>query len=882
MRVLSFTWSIAASVVLAIGVEPVWASTMSPNGLLVLLEGSQARPVALGAPSALPEGRDAFVQRDPAGLRVETRWRGGPDFRVEIRLCNEGKTPRLLDVGYYVPLQGEDLQWWDGRNIATPGENEMQYMRMLFRLPLSVGLGKERGIAVGLDPGCFVSMFAADARVLPANRGLQVGLRVRLVVDPDAELVLPLSVFAFTPRFAHLDAVQRYYELFPESFNMSSRLRDVMLGGGGYLNSSQAARHLQVEETRRYGQGWEWSYCPAQKPGDWYPDGRFWDEKLGYAGSTDAHQNVVPGTLDDFRRDMRERFHVGWRSAGLAYFLLPYSAEENLLKMFPGSLLLDSKGQTPPPIVGWTKAGCVTRTVYPWGNSYGQELVKEIGEIAEDFQPTAIAFDEAYGCDRQYGPGIEGDPARAWDENGVFMSTQVALGRLGDEIHKLDVRGFRLATVFNKPWSYQTSTRADVAMHEWVPFSNVDSIVSLRLLMGTKPLSWWDGFHPQNILRWENMTPDQIQDGIRAIAAYIRLSSLRYGAFPPTQQSHGVKSLLTLMPILKELLGEGWQPVPAARGENLWIARYGKGPRSFIAVGNPKKSAEESDLTLEPACLSPGTLLFATYEGQPISFERKKGEARLSLGKIEAHGDLIARGLVQIEGAGEVESGMASCSWKPLKQGFIKAQWRGSGGTQAVKVVLPRGATAKTFTLNGVEQKFSIKDDLATCTAELPGAVELELTYEPEVAILCEPGDLAEFPFMEGSFPSCVIAVPPEANSSLRESAQRISAYFEWLKRRESEPTLALMDLVNKTEAQGIPISENPMGRVVQLQIEDKPTSISLGADGRIVLSGRTDADVDRAVLRLLEVLDEKYPFYGALPKSEFYERAGLAGQPLL
>ena len=66
----------------------------------------------------------------------------------------------------------------------------------------------------------------------------------------------------------------------------------------------------------------------------------------------------------------------------------------------------------------------IDRVSVAWGLAY---------QIADDFGPAAIGFDEAYGAAAQYGAGIEGEPARAWDDAGkVYANTQVALARLGE------------------------------------------------------------------------------------------------------------------------------------------------------------------------------------------------------------------------------------------------------------------------------------------------------------------------------------------------------------------------------------------------------------------------------------------------------------------
>ena len=49
-----------------------------------------------------------------------------------------------------------------------------------------------------------------------------------------------------------------------------------------------------------------------------------------------------------------------------------------------------------------------------------------------------------------------------------------------------------------------------------------------------------------------------------------------------------------------------------------------------------------------------------------------------------------------------------------------------------------------------------------------------------------------------------------------------------------------------------------------------------------LVAAGADKLATERAVLRLLGILDEEYPFCGAVPGGPMFSKAGLAGKPLL
>jgi len=242
-----------------------------------------------------------------------------------------------------------------------------------------------------------------------------------------------------------------------------------------------------------------------------------------------------------------------------------------VLKAYPEAVITDAKGSRSGTLKGWVKTDATTRMTYPWGNAYGQEVVREIKQLADDFQPGAIAFDEAYGDDAQFGAGIAGEPGRAWNEDGAYAGTQVALGHLGDAIHGTRVRECTLATIFTKPYSYNTATRADVARHEMPPHVSPDLYETMRLLIGHKPMSWFQDPALENVVRWQTLTPEQITEAAVGVTDFARLVSLRYGAFPVNMEVVGCKQLVRLVPVLTEMLREGWQAVPAARAHSsLW------------------------------------------------------------------------------------------------------------------------------------------------------------------------------------------------------------------------------------------------------------------------------------------------------------------------
>ena len=868
------------------------ATGQPADGGLTVTEGPQAHAVEFGPATKWQVNDDTVTVEfeDLAGtMQAAIAVTAADSLRLDIMLRNLTDQQRLVEVSYAVPVRGEDLRWWDGMNENTPQPPRFSALGMTLRFPLSAVYNERHGVGIGVDPLHLLSTFATGAQAYA--EGLMPSFMTRLVIDPHDTVTLPLYIVDFVPRFGHLDAVQRVCELHPAAFSRTAGVRPLIVGGGGYLFSSRQGRHLQWEEARRYGMGWEWAYCPAQIPGDWYASEEFYDPERGYAGDRDRHVNAAKGSLEEYRRDMRERFHNGWPATVVAFYLLPHAADLVVLEKYPEAVIVDGKGNISTIHQGWIKTDSTTRMAYPWGNAYGEKVVADIRRIAEDFRPGAIGFDEANINLAHYGAGIEGEPGRAWTEDGAYAGTQVALGRIGDAIHQTTVNGYTLATVFNKPHTYNTATRADVALHEWPPYTNIDSLEPLRLLAGHKQLGFWYAGGLERVVKWEELTPAQIREAAIGIAAFQRLSSLRYGAFPHNLEVFGHRQLVEVMPVLSELLREGWQPTPAARTDDaLWLSRYGTGVRSFLAVGNPTRTDQPARLRLYPEYFGSGALLFSDYTGQPLHARYAVHDAEVDLGVLPMHGHAVARALVSLPFTAEVAvEGRAEYSHEAKKEGFVRARWNAASPAEGlVAVRLPDGATPLALHVNGAAAEFTLHEGTVQARMQVPARGELELLYAPRVALLAAPEAIIDFPFLQNGQAHAVIELPQGATDQDVFTARRISAYFEWYFRRQTTEgeRVRVWDLHDRGPEVALAVVEAgqaPAG-VAVVKLQAAPGNAAISADSRrqrLVLRGADSEAREAAMLRLLGLLDRKYEYYGVLFNSPAYDKAGLTGTTL-
>jgi hypothetical protein len=828
----------------------------------------------------------------------------GNTIKLFLSFKNNGNRERLLQPGYSVFLPGQNLKWWDGRSECKPHDPELTPEGILLQFPASAAYDVNNGVAIGLDPHQLLSTFMIGAR--PEKGGLLISFATRIVLDEGQSFTLPLCLFSFKPNFGYFDAVQRIHDLYPDLFNPTQGIRPLMLqGGGGYVFGSRATRHLQPEVCRRFCLGWDWIYCPGIIPGYWYTEKDDYDPTMGYPYETDKNDIVTTGrSFEQYHTDLHDRISAGDLSTTTTYYMIPQAADVRVLKKYPDSVLMGPEGPTTLKMKNWVRNNSEVTGMYPWGNSYGNSVTKQIGQVAADFAPSAIGFDMTDCSDKHYGgAAISQESARAWDDKGVYAATQVALAHLADVIHQQRVSGYTMGAVFNVPWTIFTATRCDASLFERPPYIWVDKIEPSRFLVGHKPVTWWQALTPEKILKnWEQLEPNQLRSGITGIYKYVRLMSLRYGTYPWVPgQEFGSKDLVDVMPVLSELNRQGWQAVPAVKGaDGLWLSRYGKGIDTFIAVGNSNRKSCQAKLALYPEYLGVGYFLFSDYKGNPIKTSYSENSTDLDLGVLDSHSDAIARALVQIlpdEMHRNVKiAGEAKCSWQALRIGSVEAAFIANQNQAGrLRIRLPIDAQPQEMILNGKICNYVLEDGAVSYTGRIPSECNLILKYKPKVVVECEKQDVLAFPFVGGNTPS-TIQISENASEKDMFTANRLSAYFEYYQREMITPTVNCWDLVksgNNVTAisiirSGPSVTKTP---VVKLQ-SDKETKISLSQDRQtLIIAGPTEQDRENAMLRLLSILDEKYVFYGVMPDSKdysyytvlpsrfIYKRAGLAGK---
>jgi len=350
--------------------------------------------------------------------------------------------------------------------------------------------------------------------------------------------------------------------------------------------------------------------------------------------------------------------------------------------------------------------------------------------------------------------------------------------------------------------------------------------------------------------------------------------------------------------MLEEVLCAGWQPVSAVDAdERLWTSRYGRGLGSFVAISNPTSDSVACPVAIDAPYLGTGCYVFAQFDGRPAPCRIVGATTRMDIG-LSPHEARVYRAVVEISNTSVRGRGSVTYEPKPHRLGRLEAELALDRPARTrVRCLLPSSVSPREVRLNGRRASgWAHKGDVVELDARLEQTNKLVIAYTPQIAVYGEPEDLVNFPFVTAGKPACVIV----ANAGHELSAQRIASYFEYWHLTRKHPGGNIM----RFEGSGpkIPITTQwpkaqPRTSVVFVGASGSNTIAGLTPDagkqpgivtrtrkdGRdvIIAAGADHLLTDKAVLRLLDLLDSRYEFCGAVIDRPIFRKAGLTGKPL-
>ncbi len=815
------------------------------------------------------------------GLTVAIEQTPFEEGRVELRvsLRNTGDERRRLEFATLVAPELDDAtaRYWDGgfadaRPIAGPQETDEPRERGAW--PLSAVGDASGATFMGVTPDTLIS-FGEPTFVYAPDGESRYRFAVRSVVDPGQEERFGLIVGTTTNvRWGFLNAVwQAYHDAFPQHAAPAEGAPDAIWGTSAQYHAWWQG--IDREELRRLGCTWDWCYAPFKRSGDfWGRDEEWTYEPLGkpfserLRGILDGSYNMGEISAEQFRNE-REAFfdEYGYDTGSLFYTPSGIWIEKQLAQeKFADALAVNDNMKTELSL--WVTGYDDELLVQPTGTSYGERLNDDYRLIAQTLDVAGFAFDVCTAGQRNYSEAVQGPlPGRSWDERGVFFDLGISMAEQMQYIRGLDwgdapfergliVGGGASFTSWHVDGALLELTLTGPQRHKWS---------SMCMSLGGKPRVIWKGYELRDVLQdTDGMPRADFLNVWAKLADYVNLKSFQWGMFPGYNYLPGMGKLQADLPLLRECVRAGWQPVcPVEHAGDgpLWIGRYGTGAQTLIAVGNPAEEAVAADLTLHNEPLGEVDCVFvdAKAPAEPLAQAVSGGETRLTL-DCPRRRESVLRSVLGVRCDEALEC--AASAEEGLDRIVARVTLTAANAAQA-RFTIPqrRGFEIASVTLNG-----------AACRAKgrlRAGENALEVTYASQHFGFDRAAlDAFEFLTAEGEMAFTLVAPDPEERAGKRV-AGRLDRYFRYY----AQHALGVEEPATLTVATERPAT----GAAIVLRIGDGAAGNGWSLqDGALVLNAPDEQEAIRRTDELLAALDRRYEY--TIPFLPVY---GMAGRHL-
>jgi len=775
------------------------------------------------------------------GISVQQTYSPAKDNQAEtsnFTIKNTSNSERWLYLNWEITWNSNtntnQLSYWSGKGepitggalLKNPSADASMNTTMLQAI-----YDDKNGIALALPPDQIVSQIHQSLE--NTNGNLILHLQIPLVLDAGQSDTFPIEIYHFTPRYGFLDALQKYFSAHPDDFNPRTDIDPRAAGVAGsrpwqdlYEGNPLAA----FEKERRLHGDWEWFYAPFRRTGDIYTHDKFWDYKP--ARPFNASRNQPSAEI--YRQKRHDALQAINDAGAVPAYYVPsflYAEEQLAQEQYPGAIIRNPDGSmTRHYTTPWVTYSDNEILMYPWGNKFAAQSMTDAKQLVAENNIPAFGYDIMAGGVAFRGDGMKESPRRAFDVNGEYVDSAVAIAKMADFTRSLKNDGLNVSLVGNatnesRPFLV---ARSDAIMCEQPAYYYPEELTALRYAAGHKLITFWSAWRLPDLLKTDDMTPAELRTAYEAAVDYTRLASYRYGAFPSDRWSNGVPAIMRMLPLLKEVISEGWQAVPAVRGasanlpDSIWPARYGKGIGSFITLGNADKTDWIGDIAIDNDYLGTSNYLFADVNGKVLS-QTVKGRTTILHIQIPTRQTLVLRAIAEIPTSA---AGNAAVNWSD----------NGATGTLNIK---------STFTPTKVLSPHS-GWNLAN---------QKEQNWNFNSLYFASPiQQIQNFPFFSDTS-TAQILLPKNPTAAEKWTAEHIQMYFQFWGKQGMKPAKEIQ----------LPIVEN--GEKID---RSKPIILIGNAANKIQLNRQTlnigGDDLHESTLQLLAVLDRKYFYSGQLP----------------
>lgn len=784
-----------------------------------------------------------------------------------LRITNRGAEQRRVTVRVAMPAptRSQAVRYWDGGvNDSTPVGGPQPDRRegadaALF-VPLAAVADGDNGLVVGLTPDTNCSYWHPQLNYsLPKASTLTQ--TIRLVLQPGQTDGFTLCAGRFTgAQYGLMQAAwEAYQQAFPRFFSPTPGVCDNIWGASAEYMAWVVPPN--VEPFHRLHVTWDWCYTPFRRTGDIYGREEEWDYKP-LATSFDAQSSGMLGngsypmakkSATEFRADRQRYFEQYGLDHGLMFYNLVHWVEKQLaLEKFSDSVVIDPNFKT--ELASWCRFHDVEISTMPFGDSYEKRILGDIERLAQELPLTGYALDVFLNRERNHSEYVNKTPlpGRAWDDHGVYQDIGISMSQLADRLHqvKLQNRPFdRIALVGGNG---VTGFHTDATLYELTFYGRDKKNYPLwRMSMGQKPGVCWQGWDIPNILpQWERMSRHDFIKAFWGVTDYTRLKCFQWGIFPTYSNLIGVDRFQQDMPLLVELVKQGWHPLAPVQVKTpqkayVWPSRYGSGPSNTLVIGSPNEApVPDAAITVDNRLLGTGNSLYATRLGQPLD-QRVQGRQTLLTATLPRRDLLMLRSALalNVDCAATVRE-----TRTPYEIDITAEVTPAHPGTARLEpAIIPQFELQKTE-LNGEPASPSV--------SLRAGKNVVHLVYRSKRFHLVS-GSLADFPFLSPDNRINFVCVAPEPQRrDYARVIRRLSGYFDYTCRQALKVT-------DPGTMSVVPTASEPAGRPrVVLTIGGANDGWTIDTSNRtLTLKAASEAEAIRATDALLDALDTRYPY---------------------
>ena len=764
-----------------------------------------------------------------------------PDFRAEKFWDSCGKV-------YPADRFRERLMSY----TTAEGQRRRGYSMEPFTLT-AVG-GSRHGIFTGFLPFSPVSWHGCSYD--PARKILRFAQR--FVADPGQTVTFEFVFGAVSTAYGLADsAVQQLYDSFPELWRVIGGQENPYVWG---LHS-----HYQnwwgkpdPEHSRRHYYTIEWSYCPYKRSGDILMRPELWDYKPDNpfaAWPTPKYGGIrshFPKTTREAQIKLRrERF----RELGKKYGWMFYNScagawcEKKLaLSRYKDSIIY-KKGK-PFTLSSWSTGHDNECQMSNYHTSFGKVLYEDMAYLAKDLDLPGFALDCGSGGSLFRGSTVEKPlPGRAWDKEGLFIDSSVAVNHMVDFIHKLNPEA---------PLSAFTNgtLKGDYLMFER---NYVHPEVPVFMPLGR----WWIGPRPgcvhghghlfkDTVPNWRTLTPETFLPMISRLTDYALLNQFKYGLTNSYVTMYGSPQMYYVLPETIELMRAGWQSlVPLQLSPGLYApykARYGRSEKTFLYLANssPKTSCGTVKVDNSELAVNGQIQLFVLKKRtRAATVNQVQGKYTAFEAVLPSRIPVLWESVCGIKGAPEkLTAQVTSC--KSASEQLYTVKFTGSSAFTGTFVFPERRRfEAPEIRLNGKKVKSS---------------TSLRIARGDILTILYRSADfrinekvILKFPFVnrknEVDFRVGFAGTPP----GLRQAARRFNDYFGYCLSKGLIKGDGLCTFVTDPVR-----GENGM---IVLKLAPGKGHITSGQDGGILISAPDIKEMNRLITALFYQMDRKFEY---------------------